>query len=176
MGRTRGPSRRTTPVFGAPVSHDSAIDLTVAYDASATVAEGSGGVSLLPLAQITEAHHDIFVGAYCDDRDVLHAAFNPGVQQSEWIPILRTAVGTTPLVFEECPVRYSDLRHVSVELEDRGWAEDAASIPFASDIAPASCSVRMTTGQLTTHQEEQLADAYGSLVTLDESGTPTTAG
>jgi hypothetical protein len=159
----------TDPRAGADIVGSSVV-LTVS---GSPPSAGPTQTDLAPLAAITEANHDVFVGAYRDSSGKLHAVFNAGADQEAWRSTLEASVpkGET-LVMDECSVSYTSLSDVLQELAARNWAGDASSVNFAAVIDPQSCSVVMTTQDLSPSGQKQLEDRFGALITIDTSGEP----
>jgi hypothetical protein len=128
---------------------------------------------LAPLARITEPRPEVFVGVFRDAAGDLHVVFNPGIDVEDWRAELESAVpaGKT-LYLDRCSVTRGDLLGILDVLEQRSWSAHASEVAFAAGIDPASCSVVITSQDLTAADRERLVEMFGPQVTFDMSGDP----
>lgn len=159
----------TDPAPGTEVVDNSVVTVVV----SGVPSSGPAESDLAELARIAESRPDVFVGAYRDHDGNLHAVFNPGTSPEDWRSRLEAAVPSgVELYLNECQVSRQDLMQVLDTLKKQDWSPHASQVAFAAEIDPATCSVVMTTQDLTNEDRAALETLFGSKLRIDESGEP----
>ncbi|MFC7484167.1 hypothetical protein ACFQX7_34775 [Luedemannella flava] len=118
------------------------------------------------LADLVASRPDVFVGLGVEKRGVIIVALNPGVDPAAWRPVVdRYAAGKSHLV-TICTHSLAELTGIADELVARRWSPRATRIAFAVVTDPVTCSVQLSTDQLTTDEENALVERYGDAITI----------
>lgn len=163
--RTAGTVVRTIPPAGTTVAAGSTVTLILSTGPAA-----ADDTSASALAAAVEANPDTFVGIFFDENGPV-VVFGRGVDPDQWRRRL-DALTTATYRISQCSRTRAELEAVQAAVVGRGWTPRAGSIALSTRIDPATCTVWVTTDQLTPAEMEAFLQRFGNAVTLDPTGHP----
>ncbi|GAA1760732.1 hypothetical protein [Luedemannella helvata] len=136
-------------------------------DAAAKAPEPSIDISRpTDLADLVASRPDVFVGLGVERRGVVIVALNPGIDPGPWRPIVDRYAGGQSHLVTVCTRSLRELTGIANELTARRWSPRATSISFAVVTDPVTCSVQLSSDQLTDEEQAALLERYGDALTI----------
>jgi hypothetical protein len=124
----------------------------------------------MELGQLVDRYPDVFVGLGLDAQRVPLVAFNPGIDITTWEPALDKAAAGAPYRIITCARSRTELAQVQALVGRRDWLPNRGSVALATYIEPASCSVRLTSTELSHEDIRVLTERFGDALTIAGGG------
>jgi PASTA domain len=157
---------RADPAAGNNVPARSVILLSIALGPRLPDPGPGHEEDLRALSTVVEDTPSAFVGLYRDGQGVPHVVFGPGVDLAPWAPRLRKAAGGIRYVTDRCARSRADLRAVQDAVAAKHWTSNR-SLPFGVAVDPVTCTVRVASDLLTSHEIKALVDRFGTAISID---------
>ena len=118
------------------------------------------------LGGFVEGHPEIFVGYYIDEHGDLVIVFDPGVDIEAWRQRLEPHLGKGNEHYrtESCSHSLGELQRIAYEIEPNDFPH---KIAYSGDVEPETCTVRITSDQLTHEDIRALSERFGTVVSFE---------
>lgn len=157
---------RSVPAAGRKAPASSVVMLSIAPGPRLPTPGPAHEQELRALSRLIEGNRKAFVGLYRDEAGVPHVVFGPGVDRAPWTSRLRAAAGGIRFVTNTCSRDRASLQGIQRRIASKDWTRDK-SLPFAVDVDPSTCTVRVVSDLLSPRDIEALVDRFGTAISIE---------